>query len=325
MKGTEGRTVVCIGELLVDFMAEGTALDAGKAQRFIKSPGGAVANVAVGLARLGERARFVGKVGSDPFGLYLKDVLRREGVDVSRLLVSEEYPTGLVFVVLDEKKVPRYCFFGNPSADMMLEYDEIGAEVLDQAVFVHAGTVSMVREPARCATFELIRQARRAGIKVSFDPNLRLHLWKDHDYLRRMTKDALGLAHLAKLSGDELLFLTGESDYKKGARLIAEPGPEVVVVTLGDEGAYFFSSQGEGQVSPFKVKVKDTTGAGDGFAAGLIHVLCCEEWPPSLEVLERAVRFASAVGALATTGMGAVESLPDKRDVEDLMEWQSGI
>ncbi|MFO8058113.1 MAG: carbohydrate kinase, partial [bacterium] len=220
----EAPAVVCIGELLVDFMAQESAPDAGRADRFIKSPGGAVANVAFALARLGNNARFVGKTGSDPFGAYLKEVLEKEGVDLRWLLVSDDYPTGLVFVVLDERKVPKYCFFGDPSADMMLESGEIGAEVLDEAAFLHAGTVSMVRDPACSATFELMERARKAGVKVSFDPNLRLHLWKDHERLRRITTDALRLAVLAKLSQDDLEFVTGEREPEKGAARIVGLG-----------------------------------------------------------------------------------------------------
>ncbi len=320
MENKSSAAVICVGELLVDFMAEGTAPDAGKAERFVKSPGGAMANVAFGLARLGDNSRFVGQVGPDPFGLYLKDVLSKEGVDVRWLSVSDEYPTGLVFVVLDNNKVPKYCFFGNPSADMMLEAKQIGPGLMEGAAFLHSGTVSMVRDPARSTTFDLMRRAKDAGIKISFDPNLRLHLWKDHEQLRQIAKDALRLADVAKLSRDELVFITDCSDLQEGARRVFELGPEIVVVTLGHEGAYYCCSEGEANVPPFKVEVMDTTGAGDGFAAGLLHCLCRANWPLSSPALEDAVRFASAVGALATTGIGAVWSLPDKKRAQDFLE-----
>ncbi|MFO8057837.1 MAG: PfkB family carbohydrate kinase, partial [bacterium] len=140
----------------------------------------------------------------------------------------------------------------------------------------------------------------------------------------RITTDALRLADLAKLSQDELEFVTGEREPEKGAARIVGLGPAAVVVTLGDKGAYYFSSQGQARIPPFRVEVADTTGAGDGFAAGLIHVLCRREWPPSQEALGEAARFASAVGALATTGMGAVRSLPTRTEVKKFMKSQSG-
>jgi sugar/nucleoside kinase (ribokinase family) len=317
--------IVCIGEALVDFIAEQTVKDVGRASTFIKAPGGAVANTAVGLARLGVNSRFVGKVGGDPFGRFLQDTMAEEGVDVSFFIESKRYPTALVFVALDESRVPRFIFFGDPSADMMLMEDEIWPTMLEDAAFLHLGTVSMVREPVRGATFKLMGMAREQGVKICFDPNFRLHLWKDHELLKELAKRTAADATVVKLNDEELLFMTGEKSLEKGARRVRDRGAELVVVTLGPQGAYYLCEDGDGEVPGFKVYVADTTGAGDGFAAGLLAAMVeLEEWPPAAESLYRAVRFANAVGAMVCTKVGAQSSLPGRSDVDSFMAENQG-
>ena len=314
--------VVCAGEVLVDFIAQERGTDVGSARTFIKSQGGAVANVAVGLARLGARSRFVGKVGADPFGRFLKRCLSGEGVDL-RWLIESGYPTGLVFVILDEARVPRFCFFGDPSADMMLSDEEVSPETVSGACFLHVGTVSMVGEVSRKASFKLIELAAASKVKLSFDPNLRLHLWKDHELLKRLALEVISSAALVKVNEEELVFLTGLSSISKGAARLQEQGAEVVVVTRGPAGAYFLCPQGEGEAKGFPVPVEDTTGAGDGFVAGLLLSLAENgSWPPSLPLMHQAVEFANAVGALVTTKVGAVSALPSRDQVEKFLSQQ---
>jgi len=311
-----GPVIVCLGEALVDFIAMETAADMGRARTFIKAPGGAMANTAAGLARLGARARFVGKVGADPFGRFMRETLSAEGVDTRDFITTDQYATGIVFVALDRERVPSYIFYGYPSADMMLREDEVGEGALQDAAFLHLGTVSMVREESRAASFKLMRLAREQGVHISFDPNLRLHLWKDHGLLRDTALKAAAMSGLCKLNAEELRFMTGAERPEAGARRLREMGVEAVVVTLGPEGAYYLCGEGEGRPPGFKVGVVDTTGAGDGFAAGLLMALAeAGEWPPPAALLSRATRFANAAGALVTTSLGAMSSLPRRDQV----------
>jgi len=316
--------VVCMGEALIDFVAEERVDDVGEAATFHKFPGGAVANVAAGLARLGVRSRFITKLGKDPFGRYLKNTLEKNGIDTSHIIFTEAYQTGLVFVALDDDKVPSFSFYGKPSADMMLGPNEVGAESVSGAEFFHVGTVSMVTEKNRDATFKLIDMAEKDGVKVSFDPNLRLHLFSDHDLLRDIAWEVSRKSSLIKLNRDELLFMTGDDDYKKSARKLLELGAEAVVVTLGPEGAYYLCNDGDGMSSGFEVDVKDTTGAGDGFVAGLLSRLCEVAWPPGKDELENATNFANAVAAIVCTKVGAVSALPDIKRVEDFLSKRAG-
>jgi fructokinase len=241
-----GPLIVCLGEALVDFIATETAADVGQARTFVKAPGGAMANTAAGLSRLGARVRFVGKVGADPFGRFVRETLCFEGVDTRDFITTDQYATGIVFVALDQDRVPSYIFYGYPSADMMLTEDEVGPETLKGAAFLHLGTVSMVREESRAASFKLMRLAREMGARISFDPNLRLHLWKDHDLLQDTAIKAAGLAALVKLNAEELSFMTGTDAPEAGARRLMDRGVEAVVVTLGPEGAYYLCAEGEG-------------------------------------------------------------------------------
>lgn len=312
--------VVCIGEALVDFVARETGVDLEHAVSFTRSPGGAIANVAVGLARLGIRSRLVSGLGSDPFGRFMRKFLEGEGVDVSRVALSDLYPTALVFVSLDENRVPDFWLFNNPSADLMITENDVGRRDIDGAAFLHAGTVSMVTEQARGATLKLIRLARDMGVRFHFDPNFRLHLWKDHEMLKHLALEICAGSQVVKLNADELAFLTGEGEVEAGATRLKELGADVVIVTLGPGGAWFLCDHGEGSVPGFEVEVVDTTGAGDGFAAGLLSVLArLDHWPPDKGDLEGAVRLANAVGAMVTTRTGAVAALPDSGQVKQML------
>lgn len=311
------RIVVCMGEALIDFLAEEIGVEMEDARNFVRAPGGGVANVAVGLARLGVGSRFVGKVGDDPFGHFLGKLMKNEGIDTRFLLTSHRFPTGLVFIVLDENRAPRFLLFGNPSADMMFFEHQIDPTMLEGAAYLHLGTVSMVREESRKATFKLLGMAQDQGVRIFFDPNLRHHLWKDQQLLKELAGQVAARAQIVKLSREELAFLTSETSVSAGAESIRKLGTEIVIVTLGSEGAWYSYAHGEGAVPGFKVNVVDTTGAGDGFAAGLLAALCVDQsWPPPANRLAQAIRFANAVGAMVTTAVGAMSSLPGQKDVE---------
>jgi fructokinase len=178
----------------------------------------------------------------------------------------------------------------------------------------------MVRDPVRRATHKLMNMAEDKGVKMCFDPNLRFHLWKDHDLLKEFTTVAAARSTIVKLNQDELAFITNEKSIEKGAQKLKDLGAVVVVVTLGPKGAYYLCPNGEGKVDGFSVKVADTIGAGDGFIAGLLAGLAGGPWPPDVAQLEDAVRFANAVGAIVTTHVGAQSSLPRRPEVEAFLE-----
>ena len=213
--------VVTIGELLIDFVATepGSLKDV---PAFVKAAGGAPANVAVALVRLGVSAGFVGQVGDDGFGWFLVDALRRNGVDVSHLRTTGRAKTALAFVSLKEDGDRDFLFYGDRSADRLLCPDDIDEPYVRSAQVFHYGTISLISSPAREATMHCIELAQKNGLWVSCDPNVRLGLWPDPETAREVILGALQWANILKLSEDEVTFLTQTADLEEGVQDLAE-------------------------------------------------------------------------------------------------------
>lgn len=320
-------SIVSLGEALIDFVALEAGVGVGEASGFLKAPGGAPANVAAGVARLGRPAAFLGKVGDDPFGRFLKDTLRNVGVDVGGLRMDPRARTGLAFVSLATSGERDFCFFRNPSADMLYRPDEVAEDRIRQARIFHFGSITLIQDPSRAATLHAVDLARGAGVLVSFDPNLRPPLWPSLQDARRAILDALPLAHVVKVSEEELEFLTGGGDLGScmEALMAANPGMQLLVVTMGARGAAWKTRAQSGQAPAPTVNAVDTTGAGDGFVAGLLVKLLDAGIGPNdladLDAgrLDAAVRFACTVGALVTTRKGAIPALPTMEQVETML------
>lgn len=318
--------VVCLGEALIDFVSLQSGVDLLGAEGFRKAAGGAPANVAAGVSKLGRSAGFIGKVGDDPFGRFLKRSLEDCGVDTSRMLLDPKFRTGLAFVSLTTEGEREFVFFRNPSADMMLSPQEVDVEYVKAAKVFHFGSVLLASHPSREATLYAAEEARKKkGLLVSFDPNVRPPLWDSEARCRHEVLSAMRLCQVAKISDEEVEFLFGHSEIERGAEQVLEVGPELAVVTLGPEGAYFASRGGaRGHVPTPGVEVVDRTGAGDGFVAGLFVSLlekgCMEPSSLSEKELRGVIEFANTVGALTTTSRGAIPSLPKREAVEALME-----
>ena len=313
--------VICLGEALVDFVSTAPVASVADAPAFVPAAGGAPANAAVALARLGVRTGFVGKVGDDPFGRHLGRTLAASGVDTTRLRLDPSARTALAFVALDEAGHPDFVFFRHPSADMLLRREDLDAEYLAGARALHTGSIILTAEPSRSTTVEAMRLARSAGRLVCLDPNVRLSLWGSEEELRRVVLPLLGLADVVKLSEEDLTALVGTGDPARGSAEVLGRGPRLVVVTRGKEGCFCRSARGTLAVPGFGVPVVDTTGAGDAFVGGLLAgLLALGGAPEALPALGEgdllaALRLANAVGALTTTARGAIPALPDRTAV----------
>ena len=310
--------IVCIGEMLVDFLSEGNE---GGSLRFVGNAGGAPANVAVGASRLGLRSAFIGKVGDDMFGAHLKGVLAREGVDAKGLVMDKSALTTLAFVSLDQSGDRSFAFYRNPGADAMLRKEELDLNVLCSCSALVHGSISLIAEPSRSATLYAIKAAKDAGAAICFDPNIRKALWPDMDAARRAIFGALPFSDLVKVSDEELMALTGAVSVQDGlAELRRASGSNpVVAVSMGARGS-MVSVNGKTIASEgFNVDVTDTTGAGDAFMSALLFgvirvskelslasaIRGCEptSWK---EILD----FANAAGALCASRKGAIPALP---------------
>lgn len=313
--------VIALGELLIDFVPTVSGVSLIEAPAFKKAPGGAPANVAAGLSKLGVSCAFLGKVGQDAFGYFLKETLDQVGVDTSGLIFSKEARTALAFVSLRADGEREFMFYRHPSADMLYTPDEVAMELIQNAKIFHFGSISLISEPSRSATLAALTAAKTSGLLISYDPNLRLALWPDAAAAKAGILSVWELAELIKVSEEELTFLSGETDPSKAVEKLWHKNLQLMIVTLGNAGCAYFTPQFQGTLPGFSVQAVDTTGAGDGFVAGLLKGLLHN--PDALSVkseLQSVCRFANAVGALTTTQRGAIPALPTLEEVKAFLK-----
>ena len=316
---------ICLGEILMDMLPDKKGVTWSEISSFSPVPGGAPANVCVGLAKLGVRAGFVGKVGEDPFGKLLVDVLQQNGVDVSQVKFDAGVRTTLGFVSIGRQGENDFFFYRNPGADTMLHPEELDKDFIAKSKVFHFGSISMTTEPCYSATLQAIQFARKHRVFISFDPNLRPHLWKDLEEAKGKIMEGLKSADLVKVNDVELEFITGTVDLVKGTNWLLQRGPQVVVVTRGEKGSFFHNKKGFGSLSAYKVGIVDTVGCGDAFTAAIIHqfLLLDKEGRDisyvSRPEMEEILRFANAAGALTATKKGVIPSLPTKKQIEEFL------
>jgi fructokinase len=308
-------SIVCFGELLIDFVALEMGVSVGDAYGFVKAPGGAPANVAVAVSRLGHEATFMGQVGEDPFGHYLADVLSSEGVNIEGLRFSTEARTSLAFVSLTAEGERSFMFYRHPSADMLLRADQVPLQVLVNRKIFHFGSITLISDPSRSATLMAAQSAHTRGMLISYDPNLRLSLWPNADAARTGMLIGMNYAHVVKLSDEEVEFLTGSDDITP----LWKAETQIIAVTHGHSGATLYTRKDKVDLPGFSVHTVDTTGAGDGFVAGML-VGILEHWGDHITHLREIGRFANAVGALSTTQIGAIPALPSRTAVDRFMQ-----
>ena len=312
---------LCIGELLIDFVSTTPDVSLAEAPGFVKAPGGAPANVAVGLAKLGVDAGFIGKVGADPFGDFLTETLQRNNVDTTYLIAGEASRTTLAFVATRSDGMKDITFYRHPGADIQLSPDEIDTDYIQSAELFHYGSVSLSHSPTREATLKAIQSAKSAGAFISYDPNLRLMLWDNADDAKHWIWEVMPYADVVKISEEEWEFVTGDVELVGGIEQILELGVKLLVVTLGERGCYYTNGSAEGSVDGFTVEVVDTLGAGDAFVAAMLTQLMQHKDLVSLEKdqLDAIMRYANAAGALATQKIGVIPALPTHSDVEQFL------
>lgn len=271
--GATNGTVVAIGELLVDFVPLRTGCALDEVERFERAAGGAPANVAAAVARLGGRSALISQVGEDAFGTFLVRSLEREGVDVRWVLRTDRASTGLAFVSLTAEGEREFSFFRNPSADLLLDRSQVVPEMFDGCAALHFCSVDLVDWPVKAAHRQAVELAQRAGAIVSFDPNVRLQLWRSPEACRKAIREFLPCADMVKLSSDEVEFCTGRANEQEAAESLFELGCSLVVVTRGADGAAAYTPQARAEVVAPHVTAVDTTGAGDSFIGSFLYRL----------------------------------------------------
>ncbi|MFC7785581.1 aminoimidazole riboside kinase [Rossellomorea sp. GCM10028870] len=305
--------IISLGEALIDFIP----LDEQNTT-YQKSPGGAPANVAVGLARLGARSTFLGKVGADVLGRFLQETLQEYGVRTNQMLLTPDVRSGVVFVTNGEDGERSFDFYIDPSADRFLQVNDIDEEDFVSHKILHFGSISMISSPAKKATQHAVKVAKENGLLVSYDPNLRLGLWDSEENARETIKSMLSEADVLKISEEELEFITGEREIEAGVAKLKSYNIPFLIITMGAEGSIVYVGDARQYVPAMKVKAVDTTGAGDAFVSGILYSL--HEYKGNIESLSieeaaRMARFAAISGALAASTKGAMTALPTLEEV----------
>lgn len=313
--------IFAVGEVLIDFIAVEEA-DLKHVRVFEKHPGGAPANMVVGLRRLNVPSGLISKVGRDVFGEFLVEKLREEGVDTKYILYDDERNTGIVFVQLKHAE-PSFLLYDNV-AYFNLRIDEVDKSFLDEADILHFGGVLLAREPSRSTSLELARMARSRGIPTSFDVNIRPNLWAGRmDELISCMERALRHADIVKLGRGEKRLLEDYGIDIMGFNI------KLIAVTKGAEGSELIHEGRAVNIPAYKVEAIDPTGAGDAYMAALLASLYSMRKLRDLtlndEELRLTGRFANIVAAISTTKRGAwstprVESLQEIQEIRPIVE-----
>jgi fructokinase len=312
--------IICLGEMLIDFspVERGEAMLAHPTIRW--SAGGAPANVAVGLARLGCPSGFIGKVGADFFGSHLKDLLEKNGVDTTCMTPSTQAGTGLAFVNWKTPTEAEYLFYRNPSADILLDANDIDSDYIAQAKVLHFGSLLLAVEPSQSATYRAMEVAEANGLYLSYDVNFRASVWPDSAVAKAKIAKPLDKVNILKINRSELELLTDENDPPKGSAQLWRDNFKLIVITLDAEGCFYRTANATGTVPSFPVEVVDTVGAGDGFMAGLLKGLWAHDFNFADEkTIQTACRHAVGAGAIAVNRKGAIDSLPTASELVKLI------
>ena len=314
--------VTALGEVLIDFTQNGA--DAAGNPVLTANPGGAPGNVLAMLKKLGRSCSFIGKVGKDAFGDFLETTLQNAGIDTGNLVRDEKVHTTLAFVHTLEGGERSFSFYRDPGADMMLTKDEVDESLIKHSRIFHFGSLSLTDEPCREATAKAVRVAKEASVPVSFDPNLRESLWSSPELAKEQIEWGLERCDILKISDNEAVFMTGERNPEKAAeKLIAShPGIKLMTLTLGEEGSVAFYAGKKIKVPAVEVKNPlEKTGAGDTFCACVLNGVLehgLEGLEP--ETVEEILTFASAAASIVIQRKGALRSMPERKEIEDVLK-----
>lgn len=314
------KDVLALGELLIDFTEYGVSDQENPV--FEANPGGAPCNVLAMLTKLGRKTAFIGKVGDDAFGHTLKNEIENLGIDASQVFFDKEIPTTLAFVHIFEGGEREFSFYRNPGADLRLQWEEIDSEILRKYRVFHFGTLSMTDKSMEEVTKKALAVARESGAWISFDPNLRLPLWKSKEAAKEKMRYGMANCQILKISDYELEFVTGEKDLDKAIELLRkEYELPLILLTLGKDGSKaYYQDLVVSQKAFLQKNTVDTTGAGDTFFGCCLHfVLEYGLYNLTKENLEEMLRFAAAGASLITRKKGALKVMPKEQEIREML------
>jgi fructokinase len=331
------KYVICIGEALIDFIPTRPVPTSGESEIYYQPhPGGAVANVAVALARLGSASRFTGMISEDAFGDVLAKTLSDNAVDLHFSRRTKQGLTAIALVTLNQDGQREFSFYHHETADTLLNVGELDWSAWEDTAICHAGSVSLSVEPARSATLAALRYTRSQGSIVSFDANIRPALWTTQSSIPETMAEVVAITGILKCSVEEAHYLDtarqtpleqGDKDalFALGESLLTR-GPRLIIITLGSRGAILMTAAARVEVAADTVKVVDTTGAGDAFMGAILHRLMQQGCQTAQDLthltqndLSELGRFANTVAGICCTRYGGILSLPY---IDEVNSWQ---
>ncbi|MEH7304571.1 carbohydrate kinase family protein [Neobacillus drentensis] len=324
------KKIISFGEALIDFIPTENGLGLTKVETFKRNPGGAPANVAVAVAKLGGNSYFAGKLGDDSFGHFLSGCLQDYKVDTEYLLFTKEAKTALAFVSLNESGERDFEFYGSPSADMIFSSEEVDESWFTGNEIFHFCSNSLSYHVSRKATEKGIELAKQKGALISFDPNIRFPFWTSNEDIRSTILPLLPFVDILKISEEELSFLFEENNETKSVEKLLNLGISFIVVTKGSLGCSYYTSSISNDISAPEVKTIDTTGAGDAFVGGLLYQLSLlgiqkdniHEFISDRKTLDYILQFSNVCGAITTTARGAMTALPSVESINEFLQPQ---
>lgn len=305
------KHILTIGEFLIDMLPSNSGISLTDVASFIKMPGGAPINVAVGIKRLEGSVDVVTQVGNDAFGHFLKKTLENEQLSTDYVYMTDKAKTSLAFVSLDEKGERDFVFYRDPSADQLLDISTESIEKMSYDM-IHFGSVGLSPYPLKDTTDRFIEHATVHEKIISFDVNVRAMLFKDLEAYKEIIKMYVKKAHVIKFSKEEIIWITQKETIEDAVRALWHPTHQIILVSDGEHGVYAFTKDDIFFQDAFKVEVVDTTGAGDALMGTFLYYLSLQEKPFEHidSWIKHALHEASYAGALAVTKKGAMSSLP---------------
>lgn len=310
------NTLFAIGEALIDFIPDENGRRFSDVKAFLPKIGGAPANVLGAFAKLGGKTQLITQLGKDPFGAKIAEELAEFNIGLDNVLFTGEANTALAFVNLANDGNRTFAFYRNPSADMLYDAENIKEEMFEDCYALHFCSVSLGDFPMKEAHKKAIELGKKQGAVISFDPNVRLSLWKDSRKLKEAINEFMPMADIVKISDEEINFITGTSNIEKGSKELLK-NAKIVLCTCGAKGAYAFTKKSEVYVPSENVKVLDTTGAGDAFSGSFLYNLYRNGYERdtldeiSADELKRFVKESNDYCGKSVQRQGAIESYPD--------------
>ncbi len=311
--------IMAIGEMLVDFTA---VTDKDGDIYYKQNPGGAPANVAVMAAKLGVSSGFIGKLGKDMFGKYLKETLENEGVETKGVILDKDFSTTLAFVRKGEDGERDFVFYRKNSADLNLNFSEVNLKLIDNCKLLHFGALTLTAEPSKSAVINTVEYAKQQGKIISYDPNWRERLWESKEAAVKAMRSVLRYADVVKVSELELQIITDCANLLPAIAKLLNSGVKVVCITQGAKGCIIATRKGIERLPTFKVETVDTLGAGDSFfGAFLSKLVLSGKTMDEIDMndLREFAMYANACGSLSSTKVGAIPAMPTHEEIMELM------